>query len=317
MKGRIGMFVAVCVGLTLLTPFADGLPSGDRADFVFWQLRLPRLLVAIMAGGVMGMTGAAYQTVFRNGLAAPGTTGTTAGASLGALIAVVGGATWGPSAGGLPLIAAFAFVGAMSASLFVAALAASGRARINDVLLAGIGVSLASGALATGIQFTADESALFRAVQWSLGHISQVGYKGVAVMAPFCVACVVLLWTQVRGLQALASGEELAHSRGLDVAKVRALTLGAGAIGVAAVVAWCGPIAFIGLVAPHLVRPILGVQRRVLIPMSAICGGAFLAISDGVARLISPERELPAGVITAAIGAPLLLFLILKQAKRD
>lgn len=215
--------------------------------------------------------------------------------------------------GGLPIVAVSAFLAALGVSLFVAALAGSGRARVNDVLLAGVAISLAAGAVSAGLQYSADELQLYAAIQWSLGHLPQVGYRGVLMIAPFVAITGVVLLSQTRALQSLAAGEERAHSQGVHVAHVRSLVLGVGALGVAACVAWCGPIAFVGLIVPHIVRLSVGTSRRILLPMSAVMGAAFLVACDTVARIVLPGRELPVGVLTAGIGAPLLVWLVARR----
>ena len=307
MKVRIVLISVLCLAAIAAAPFAGGEPEG----FVFWQLRVPRLLMAVLVGGTLSLVGACFQTIFGNPLAAPSTVGTTAGATLGALAALVLGTT--SMVAGFPLVALAAFVGAMLVGLTISAVAASGRARVNDVLLVGIALSLAASALATGLQYTADMAAMFTAVQWSLGHLSQVGYDGVLMVLPFVAVTVIVLLAQTRALAALIGGEERAHSQGVDVRRVRTLTLGIGSLGVAACVAWCGPIAFVGLIVPHLVRRGVGSSLRVLLPMSLLVGAAFLALCDTAARLMIPGRELPVGVLTAAIGAPALIWLVAKR----
>jgi iron complex transport system permease protein len=270
--------------------------------------------MALMVGGTLGLAGAVYQTIFSNPLATPSTVGTTAGAVLGALVAVV--LLGGSGVSGIPVVAIAAFVGALVVTVIVAAIAASGRARANDVLLAGIALTLAAGAVSTGLQYQADMAATFEAVRWSLGNLAQVGYQGVLMLSPFVVFAGVALLTQTRALEALVGGEGRAHSQGVDVPRVRAIGLGVGALGVGACVAWCGPIAFVGLIVPHMVRLSMGASRRVLLPMSALVGAAFLAVCDTIARVIIPGRDLPVGVLTAAIGAPLIVWLIVRRPRR-
>jgi len=314
MRGRTIFWTVVCAALLFICPFVGKSLDVAHGGFIFWQLRVPRLLMALMVGAMLGLTGAVYQTIFANPLATPSTVGTTAGAVLGALVAVV--LIGGGGVLGIPMIAVAAFVGAIVITLIVAAIAASGRARVNDVLLAGIALTLAAGAISTGLQYQADMAATFTAVRWSLGYLAQVGYQGVLMLSPFVVfSCVVLLF-QVRPLETLVGGEGRAHSQGVNVPRVRSIGLGVGALGVGACVAWCGPIAFVGLIVPHLVRLSLGASRRVLLPMSMLMGGAFLAVCDTLARVIIPGRDLPVGVLTAALGAPLLVWLIVRKARR-
>jgi ABC-type Fe3+-siderophore transport system permease subunit len=293
MSVRFRILVLTILGVLIVvaSPVVGERLSEGAGSFILWQLRVPRVLMAVLVGATLSLVGAVYQTILANPLAAPSTVGTTAGATLGALIAVTFGAA--STLAGLPLVVVFAFAGAMAVTLLLTAIAASGRARLNDVLLMGVAISLAAGAISAGIQYTADSASLMAAVQWSLGHLPQVGYRGVLLLAPFAIAAILALLFQTRALEALLGGEERAHSQGVDVPRLRALALGAGALGVSACVAWCGPIAFVGLIVPHIVRLSVGVSRRLLLP----------------------GRELPVGVLTAAIGAPTLVWLVARRRR--
>ncbi len=311
MNVRYVLAAFLALGVLIAAPW---LGAGGWDEFVFWQLRVPRTLMAFLVGATMGLAGAVYQSLFANPLATPSTLGTTAGAALGALAALV---IFGQrQLLGLPLAVLFAFVGALLVTVVVVAIALHGRARMNDVLLAGIAISLAAGALASGLQFTADLMSTFQAVRWSLGNLAQVGYQKVLILIPLAAVAGALMLAPLRALAALAAGEEQAFAQGVDVRRVRSITLGAGALGVGACVALCGPIAFVGLIVPHLVRLGLGASRRVLLPLSWLWGGAFLVVCDVVSRLAVAGREVPVGVITAGLGAPLLVWLIAHQNRR-
>jgi len=271
-------------------------------------LRVPRVLVGVLVGATLALVGAVFQALFQNPLATSDTVGTTAGATVGALFALA--LDGSRTVQGLPLVTVCAFGGALGASLLVASFASSRTAHSSDVLLAGIAVTLATSALASGIQYVSDSRALFAATQWSLGQLPQVGYRGVLLLAPICALSCTLLLLLTRPLQAFALGEDLAHSQGVNVPRLRLLALGLGSLGVAACVAWCGPIAFVGLIVPHLVRRLLGSSYRVLLPMSLCVGATLLVSCDAFARLIVPGRELPVGIVTAALGAPALVLLV-------
>jgi len=316
MKARLFILCFASAAIVGASPWIGKPLEGEAGAFILQNLRIPRVLMAVLVGGTMSLVGACYQTIFANPLAAPSTVGTTAGATLGALIAVVVGPLIGmTSTGGLPLVAGFAFGGALLVSLAIAAIAARGRTRVNDILLAGIAISLAAGAISAGIQFSADQLQLYAAIQWTLGHLPQVGYRGVVMILPFVAICWGVLLAQTRGLQTLLGGEERAHSQGVNVPWLRSMVLGVGALGVGACVAWCGPIAFIGLIVPHIVRLAVGAGRRVMLPMSVVVGAGFLAACDTLSRLVIPGRELPVGVLTSAIGAPLLVWLVIRQRR--
>ena len=313
MKARVSLFVIASLLLAALSLWVGPSLHADTRDFVLLQLRLPRVLVGALVGATLSISGAAFQAVFNNALATPSTVGTTAGATLGALLVLaldVGGGFFGVS-----VLTAASFGGALVTTLLVSGLAASGRLSKNDVLLAGIAVTLAASALASGVQFASDARALVAAAQWSLGQLPQVGYRGVALVAPFATVTLVGLLALGRPLQNLALGEDLAQTQGVNVARLRFGVLLLASLGVAACVAWCGPIAFVGLIVPHLVRLLIGPSLRALLPLSFLGGAAFLVVCDAVARVALPGRELPVGVITAALGAPALVFLVSRSRR--
>jgi len=303
--GRILLF-AFWLGplLGLLGPRNDG----NAESFVLWELRAPRVVAGLLVGGTLGLAGAVTQALFRNPLATPSTTGSLAGATVGALLALVCGASAGSF--GLPAIALSAFAGAMLTSSLVLFASASGRIRTQDILLIGIAVTLAATSGATIVEDLADTPALVAASRWSLGHLGQVGFGQARVVAPVFVVCWIVQLTQIRALQTMVLGEELAHSRGLSVRRVRLISLGACSLSVATAVAWCGPIAFVGLIIPALVRLSLGASQRVVLPVSLVTGAAFLSLCDALGRLMTARHEIPVGVVTAALGAPALVALV-------
>ncbi len=309
------VLVALTVAVIAGAPFVGPPLDPETSAFVLWQLRVPRVLMAALVGATLSVVGAAYQLVFNNPLATPSTVGTSAGAVLGVLVAVVLGQ---PSTTvNLPWLALAAFAGAISTTAVVAALAASGRSRMQDVLLAGIAVTLAAGALATAVESIADVGQRFTVSQWSLGHLPQVGYRGVLVLAPLLALAWGGVFSQARALHTLTAGEDVARTQGVDVPRTRAVALGAGAIGVAACTAWCGPIGFVGLIVPHLVRLAGAASPRALLPLSLVAGMAFLVACDVAARVLVTGHEIPVGVVTAALGAPTLLALLASPGARS
>ena len=190
------LLIGICVLLVVASPFMGPAPSENAFDYVYFQLRIPRALMAATVGCTFGIVGAAFQSLFGNPLATPSTTGTTAGAALGALVAfVLFPATVAQSSLG---IAAFALVGALAIAIPVAALATRRQNRMEDVLLAGIALTLAAAALTTGLQYQADMAATQRAVLWSLGSLVQIGYGGISILAPLCLLCCVGVLSQTR-----------------------------------------------------------------------------------------------------------------------
>jgi iron complex transport system permease protein len=313
MKARVALTVLATLAVAVASLFLVPGLSEDRDGFILWQLRVPRLLVGLCVGSTLGLVGGAFQSLFQNDLATPSTVGTTAGATLGALLSLVFG--FGGGAVGLPVTVLFAFAGAMAASLLVAFVALRGQARVGDVLLAGIAVTLAAAAVSQMIQALADMRALFAAVQWSLGQLPQLGFDGVELLLPFCAASAAVVLSQVRSLQSLSMGDDVAHTQGVNVSRVRALVLAGGSLGVAACVAWCGPIAFVGLIVPHLVRRSFGAALRIVLPLSLVVGGGFLVACDLIGRVVWPGNELPVGVLTASLGAPALFVLVTRRRR--
>jgi ABC-type Fe3+-siderophore transport system permease subunit len=312
-KLRLLLTLSACLALFAAAVLVGQSLSGPEGAFIVWQLRLPRVLVGALVGATLALVGAVFQALFQNPLATSDTVGTTAGATVGALAALAFDGS--RTVQGLPLVTVCAFLGALGASFLVASFASSRRAHSSDVLLAGIAVTLATSAFASGIQYVSDSRALFAATQWALGQLPQVGYRGVLLLLPICLLSSGALLLLTRHLQAFALGEELAHSQGVNVPRLRFLALGLGSLGVAACVAWCGPIAFVGLIVPHLVRLLLGPSYRVLLPMSLVVGAAFLVSCDLFARLVVPGRELPVGIVTAALGAPALVALVARARR--
>ncbi len=306
MKAKLLVMVSVLV--VLLAPLAGPPLEAATGGFVLAQLRVPRVVLGAVVGAALGLCGAAWQSLLDNPLATPSTTGTVAGASLGALAVLV----LVPESVrvGTPSVALGAFAGALAASLIAGGIASRRRARLEDVLLGGIAFTLAASAVSAGLQATADLATTARAVRWSLGSLSVVGYGDVLALAAVLVPTCAVVLGQGRALDVLTGGEELAHAQGVDVPRVRTIVLVAGSLAVGACVAVTGPIAFVGLVVPHLVRRVVGVQRGVLLPLSAVAGAAFLVSCDALTRTILPAQDLPVGVLTAAIGAPALVAVL-------
>ena len=290
-------------------------PSSATAT-IFWQLRLPRALMSLLAGGGLAVGGASFQTLFRNPLAEPYTLGVAGGAALGAVLAQ----QWLPASlhGSFPWVGAATFSGALLVTLLLIGLSSSRRGvRTQTLLLAGIAISFSCSALILFVQYLADYTKTFRMVRWMMGGLAVVGYREVAWVAIWVVVgCVVLLalrWD----LNQLITGEEMAASRGVDLSRLRLLVLIATSGMVGAIVAACGPIGFVGLVVPHIVRRWSGVDHLVLLPASLLAGGGFLALCDVIARWILAPAELPVGVLTALLGGPFFLWVLIQQRRSD
>lgn len=310
MTARQVALLAAIVAALAVAPWVGPPLDGEAGAFVLTQLRLPRVALAAVVGATLGGVGAAYQSVFENPLATPSTVGTEAGASLGALVVLL--ALPGVTVAS-PWVTIGAFLGAAGVSFGVAALSALPGVRSEDLLLAGISATVAAGALTTGLQVTADAATTAAAVRWALGSVATVGWdKPAAVLLPAIVGAAAIL-ANTRALEVLAGGSERAATQGVSVARVRGAVLGLGSLSVAACVAATGPIAFVGLLVPHLVRFAVGGNPRRVVPWSLAAGAAFLPLCDAVARVAVPGRELPVGVLTAGLGAPALIALLVRR----
>lgn len=296
-----------------------GLPvSGDelgQAELIIGQIRLPRTLLGVATGGVLALAGVAMQGLFRNPLADPGLIGVSSGAALGAAIAIV----FGASIGGLPeafapyLLSACAFAGGLLVTALVYRLGRhNGQTSVATMLLAGIALTALAGALIGLFTYLADDATLRTLTFWNLGSLNGASYPRLwpLLLITLLVAC--WLPRRVDALNALLLGESEARHLGFDVERLKVELILCTALGVGAAVAAAGMIGFIGLVVPHLLRLIVGPDHRVLLPASMFGGAILLLLADLVARLALAPAELPIGIVTALIGAPFFLYLLIR-----
>ncbi|WP_417465477.1 FecCD family ABC transporter permease [Kordiimonas sp.] len=283
--------------------------SGDDAyTIIVRELRLPRIILAIMAGASLGYTGAALQGLLRNPLADPGVIGVSATASLGAVIAIYMGLT-SISALALPITA---MLGALVATIILMVLAAR-DASVLTLILAGIGISsLATAAMSLVMNFTPNAITVQEMVLWMMGSLENRTFDDLFLAGPFIVAGWLMMIGVGQGLNALSLGEEAASTLGIDVAKLRWRVVLGTAFSVGATVSVCGAVGFVGLVVPHIVRAFVGYEpRRILLP-SALCGAEVMVLADILTRLPIGHGQLRLGVVMAVIGAPVFLYIIFK-----
>jgi iron complex transport system permease protein len=286
--------------------------SGDStARLILVDLRLPRALLALLAGGALAVSGLSFQTLFRNPLAEPYTLGVAGGAALGAVLALQ--FSDGGSVLGFSLTAVASFVGAGCAAALIVGLARRGLGT-GSLLLAGVALALSCSAVILFIQYIADFTRSFRMVRWMMGGLSVVGYREVLWVTPWVLGGSVGLWLLRSELNQMLTGEELAASRGVEVDRLRMLALGLASLMVGALVAVTGPIGFVGLIVPHLMRRVVGQDHLVLVPACLLGGGAFLTLADVVARRVMAPAELPVGILTALLGGPFFLWLLARRS---
>jgi iron complex transport system permease protein len=287
---------------------------GETATAIVLDLRLPRVVLACLVGAGLAGAGTVFQGLLRNPLADPYIIGVSAGAAFGATLAITSGLATGFA--GLAATPLAAFVGAVGASGLVYRLARRGEdAPVEDLLLAGVAVSAFLGALVSWFQLAGGES-LQRVIYWLMGGFSGRGWPHVFMAAPFVSVGLAVAWLYGRDLNAFLLGDETARSMGVHVASARRMLIAAGAMMAASTVAAAGLVGFVGLVVPHLLRLLAGPDHRRLIPVAAMGGAALLVLADTVARSALSDGELPVGILTALIGAPFFLLVLLRERRR-
>lgn len=284
----------------------------DATALVMREIRLPRALLGVMTGVTLGLSGAVLQGYLRNPLADPGVLGVSAASSLGAVLAIYTGA-YAVFPVALPV---FAISGAVIAVLLVLMLA--GRyASVLTLILAGVAIStLASALTSLALNLSTNPYAFVEIIFWMLGSLTDRSMTHVWISAPFILLGCTLLLRLGRALDALSFGPDVAVTMGVDVRRTQTLAIVGTASAVGAATAVSGTIGFVGLVVPHLLRPVVGAQPSRLLVASALAGAVVVLSADIAVRLVAPERDLKLGVLTAIIGAPFFLWLVLDQRRR-
>ena len=305
-------FVSINLGagqVSMLDLFETASP--DAVDLILFEIRLPRTLIAGIAGASFGVCGAVMQGLLRNPLASPGLVGSSSGAALGAVLVLYLGLSQG-----YPLLLPLGgMVGAFIALLLVYLLA--GRdASIVTIVLAGVAInSLALALVSLILNLAPNPYAVQEIVLWTLGSVANLSMNDLWVLLPPTLLGWLLFAGTGRGLDLLTLGEDTAQSMGVDLRMLRIRLFVAVALCIGAAVSITGAIGFVGLVVPHLMRPLVGYQPGRLLPVSALGGAAMLLVADIVVRLMPPGPEIKIGVLTAIVGAPFFLFLILKTRR--
>jgi iron complex transport system permease protein len=286
-------------------------PAG-AAGQIYWQLRLPRQCVAFLAGAGLALGGLAFQALFRNPLATPFTLGTASGASLGASFFIWTG--WSFHLLGISGTTLFAFGGALLALGIIYLLSRARRGFPTEtMLLAGVALSFLFSSLILLLQYLANQVHSLLILRWLMGGLDVVGFQSLWEALPLVgLGVLVLVWRRW-DLNLLAAGEDLAAGRGLDVEHAKLWVMAAVGLMVSAIVAITGPIGFVGIMIPHVCRLVLGPDHRTLTGATLLLGGLFLPLCDTVARMLLAPAEMPVGIITALLGGPFFIWLLIKQ----
>lgn len=315
-SGPFGMPVEQVVAI--LVGAFSGKPVGDVTErIVLFDIRLPRLLFGALVGAALAQAGAMLQGLFRNPLADPGLVGVSSGAALGAvLVIVLGGGLLAPLGTFLPLgtLPIAAFLGGFVTTLLLYAIARrQGRVSVATMLLAGIAIGAFAGAATALLVYRASDAALRELTFWTMGSLSGASWAKLAFAAPPILAVLVLAPFLARGLDALVLGEAEARHLGVDAERLKTLVILAVALAVGVSVAFAGVIGFVGIVVPHVLRLAIGPEHRALLPASALFGASLLLAADTASRLVVAPAELPIGIITALIGAPIFVAILLRR----
>ena len=321
------MVVAVCAGSVkirvgdvphvLLSHIFDyPLPSSiDKSvDTILWTLRLPRVILAFTVGASLAVSGVVMQAVLRNPLASSYTIGVSAGASLGVGTLMLFGVSF-PILGlfGYPLVGCISGIGAITLSVFFSS-ALDRNLSSNTILLVGMVFSLFISALITLIT-ALNSTVLQQLTYWQMGSFNMREWAHTLAVLPVAVILMAYLGFRNRELDILTFGDEQASLMGINIRREKWLLLYLGAALTGASISFVGIIGFVDLVAPHIVRSVFGAKHKIVMPMTAICGGTMMVLSDLVARTILPGRELPVGVVTALIGAPFFAFIFFRRRR--
>ncbi|WP_218000099.1 FecCD family ABC transporter permease [Sphingopyxis granuli] len=296
--------------------YPDRITPGQRA--IIWDVRLPYAMMAVMVGASLSLAGAEMQTILDNPMASPFTLGVSSAASFGASLAIVLGIglSFAGSWAADWMVSLNAFLFAFLAMLLLQAVARQRAAGAQTLVLLGIALVFAFNALTSLVQFLSSQEALQQLVFWTMGSLSRATWSNVSVLALVLLAVAPFSLASARALTALRLGEDRAQSFGVDVGRLRFLSLFRISLLAATAVAFVGAIGFIGLVGPHIARMLLGEDHRYLLPASLFTGAAIMSVASALSKLLVPGVLMPVGIVTAMIGVPIFLFLIFRSGRQ-
>ena len=285
-------------------------PHDPMLDTIIWKIRFPRILLAALVGGTLSLGGLVFQALLKNPLAEPYILGISGGSAIGAIIGILMGFTRFPG------VSLTAFSGSIATLLLILVMSSGQTILKKDaLLLSGVMVNAFCGAVIMFLVSLTQDARLHNIIFWLMGDLSMVDMSQVGILAAMLLPCFFLLFWFSNSMNLLLMGKEMAQTMGVNVQAVTVILLVATSFMVSATVSYCGLVGFVGLVIPHLLRLLFGPDHRVLVPACVFGGGAYLVFCDVLARALPDQGEMPAGVITAMIGAPLFIYL-LKRTRR-
>lgn len=305
------VFISPAAAAAHLLGFSTNLSPTEVA--IIDQIRLPRVVLSLLVGGTLALSGAGYQGVFRNPLADPYLLGAAAGAGLAVTLSIVGQVDSGSTVGSAPLAAFLGALGAVGLT-YALGVVGGGRPSTSSLILSGVAVGSFLTAVQTYLQ-QRHQDTIRQVYSWILGRLSTDGWHNVLLLLPYALVSWVVLLTQRRVLDVLAVGDDEAATLGINVRRTRLVVIVAASLGTAAAVSVSGLIGFVGIIVPHAVRLLAGRSHRVVLPLSVLFGASFLCACDLLARTIATPDEIPIGVVTAFFGAPFFV-LVLRNSRR-
>lgn len=289
--------------------------ANDSNSFIFWHLRVPRVLLGFVAGSILALSGLICQNLFKNNLATPDILGISSGAAAGAVISIKFKLHF--SFFGMGSIYIFSYLGALSAVLFIFFMARLIKnSSLYTFLMSGVAINLFFSSIIVFFQYVFDFSDTFSLVRWLMGGISVAGYKEVMILSVLLLIFLLSVFLFKREFLLISAGDNFAQSKGLNISNFRVFSFLGLALFVGAVVSTCGPIGFVALIVPHLSRLLGASQYTKTIVFSMFLGGGLLVLADLVARILIAPVDIPVGIVTSLLGAPFFLFLLFAQLKK-
>ena len=312
----IAMFLGISMGSTtsgikvVFQSLLKAKESDPMLDTIIWQIRFPRVLLAALVGAALSLGGLVFQALLRNPLAEPYILGISGGSAIGAIIGILIGFSKFPG------VSLTAFAGSIAILLLILVMSSGQTILKKDaLLLSGVMVNAFCAAVIMFLVSMTQDSRLHNIIFWLMGDLSMVDIGHVGILASILCPCFILIFWFSNSMNLLLMGKEMAQTLGVNIKAVTVILLVTTSFSVSATVSYCGLVGFVGLVVPHLLRLVFGPDHRVLVPACILGGGAYLVFCDILARVLPKQGEMPAGVITAMIGAPLFIFL-LKKTRR-
>jgi len=312
----IAMFLGISMGSTtsgikvVFQSLLKARESDPMLDTIIWQIRFPRVLLATLVGAALSLGGLVFQALLRNPLAEPYILGISGGSAIGAIIGILIGFSRFPG------VSLTAFAGSIAILLLILVMSSGQTILKKDaLLLSGVMVNAFCAAVIMFLVSMTHDSRLHNIIFWLMGDLSMIDIGHVGILAVILCPCFILIFWFSNSMNLLLMGKEMAQTMGVNIKSVTVILLVTTSFMVSATVSYCGLVGFVGLVVPHLLRLVFGPDHRVLVPSCLLGGGAYLVFCDVLARVLPKQGEMPAGVITAMVGAPLFIFL-LKKTRR-